>query len=506
MTDKVHAAASTTMTHDGNGKDLKVEQGDQGLENSQQPMMLIDPASLESGPTHSQEEPKMPGKTKAPTTASATPVAAAKKKPAVQANGAPAQSLKDETMPSSGNISQLDNDVDPGAGYLEKEAGMPVVHNASADEENELNDAPAPEAPGADEFEEDDESDPMAASTEFDDLPSLSADDLDDDEFEDVGFEAPAPEAPVEAYMGAGAPNEAPAMECADFEAEAPAAAEEQMPLVDVDNVEDVEGSDALAFASIGAAVHVIRSNRIIASMGPAAARKLNVTDVYQTPQYQDVVAHAVDTKGLRRGLVAQGFTLAKVALSASKATSRVVQAKVEAGMKSRVEAIAKQNAAMEQSLAIAAVGINKRYFKDAPNPLKAALLEQLKQAGVRGAQSLISAAFAEHGVEYAKSILTLAQRIAAMPEEVRDNHAEALDMTSDEDFVDDAGTEVDSEVDGDDTEDEFEDIGAPSSVTAALSSAGPRRLSQPGGKVTAGISDMASVNKLLFGNQSLVG
>jgi hypothetical protein len=497
MTKTVQAASTTTKTHDGNDLNLKVEQGDAGLENAQQPMMLIEPASLESGFTHSQNEPTMPGKTKAPK------VTAMKKKP-VKANGAPAQSLKDEQMQPGGKLAEIDNDVDPSAGYLDKEAGMPVINNASTDEETEIEDAEAPEGSGADEFMEDDEADPLAASTEFDDLPSLNASELDDDEFDEVGIDDPAPPAPdVEADM-AGEPNSAPTEECADFEAEVPT--DEQMPLVDVDDVDDKEGSDNIAFASIGAAVHVIRSNRIIASMGPASARKLNLSNVYLSEQYQDVVAHAIDTKGLRKGLVQQGFTLARVTLSASKATSRVVQAKVEAGMKAKHEAIAKQNSAMEQSLAIAAVGINKRYFKDAPNPLKASLIEELKRSGVRGAEKLIATAFADHGVEYAKSILTLAQRIAAMPEEVRDNHAEALDMTSDEDYVDEAPDEIDGEVDGDETADEFEDMGAPASVTAALESSAPRRMSQSGGRVYAGVQDVARVNSLLFGNQSLVG
>lgn len=494
MTDKVQAA-STTFTHDGNGTDLKVEQGDARLNNSQEAMMLIDPASLESGFTHSDTEPKMPGKTKAPTTASRKPVAITKK---LKANGALQQQLVDEELPAGGKIAELDNDVDPSAGYLNKEAGMPVINNASVD----------PEEDEDGEFMDDDEADPLAASTEFDDLPSLSAgDEVDDGEFEPVGMgtEAPVEEPEVEADM-TGEPNEAPVEEVADFEAKPES--DEQMPLVDCDDVDDKEGSEALAFASIGASVHVIRSNRIIASMGPAAARKLNISDVYLSTQYHDVTAHAVDTKGLRKGLVQQGFTLAKVTLSASKATSKVVKAKVEAGMKAKIEAIQKQNKAMEHSLMIAAVGINKKFFKNFDNPLKAALITELKQAGVRGATQLVSSVFAEQGVEYAKALLTLANRIAAMPEEVRDANAEALDMTSDGDFEEDDMSELHSEVEEPEEDEEFEEFGAPKSVTAALNF-GPRRVSASqtsGSKVIAGVSDVQRTNALLFGDLSLVG
>lgn len=497
MTKQLRAAASTTMTHDGNDLNLKVEQGDAGLDNSQEPMGLIDPASVESGFTHSDEKPTMPGmKTKASTTAGA--------KPKVEANGAPAQSLKDEELPQGGKIAEMDNSEDPAAGYLNKEAGMPVIDNTTVAGIDD--DAPAPGS------EVDDDAmpgDDLEATTddngagEFDDLPGIEAsdDDGDDDaEFEDLEPEAPMPEA-----SSAMEPSASPVEETAEFEAATPS--DEEQPLVDVDEVPDNEGSDELVFAAMGNAVHVIRSNRIIASMGPASARKLGIGDVFQSEQYQAVVANAINTKGLRKGLVQQGFVLAKVKMTASKATSKIVSAKVEAGMKAKTEAIAKQNKAMEQSLAIAAVGMNKHYWKDVPNVLKANMITELEQAGVRGAKRLVAAVFATHGVSYAKQILALAQRIAAMPEEVRDNHAESLDMTSDGDFDDDdmveSGAEcMDGEAPMTNEFEEFDEV--PASVTAALANPMHRRTSST--KMIAGVKDMQGVNSFLYGGRSLIG
>jgi hypothetical protein len=272
--------------------------------------------------------------------------------------------------------------------------------------------------------------------------------------------------------------------------------ADESVAIADADEISDQVDGDELQFATIANAVHVIRSNRIIASIGPVSAKKAGVADVYMTPQYQDVVAANIDAKGLRKGLVQSGFILAKVAIKASKHTAKAVQAKVEAAVSSKVEALHKQNKAMEQALAIAAVGINRRYFKDANNDLKTNLEAELVQAGLRGGQNIVRAMFAQHGVSYAKSILTLATKIAAMPEEMRNQYADALDMTEDEDFGGDMEAEADDEMM--DEEEDFDPI--PASVTAALQSPVRRNAVL----LTAGVRSPTAMS-ILTGSQSLV-
>lgn len=440
--------ADTTQLHDGNALDIKVEQQADSMDNAQQPMVLIEPGSDEGGNTHSQDTPVHPGASKAPkTTASAKP----QPKP-VKANGAQAEPLVDKELPTLTRTAEIPNEQDPSQGYLEKEGGMPVI-NSSADEE----------------FMDDDESEMGVddglgdeIGADFADLPSLGGE---DEEFEDLDIgEDPAPEVPVAAE--APAPVDMPA-----------APLEEEAPLVDVDGIPDTEDADNLSFASINATVHVIRANRIIASLSSTRANKLGIGDVYNTDQYFDVVAHEVGTKGLRAGLVKQGFVLAKVKLTANSASEKVIKAKVEAGLSHSKELLARQAEAMEQSLAIAAVGINKKYFKDVENTLKAALISELERAGVRGAKKIVSSCFSEHGVPYAKSLLTLANKIATMPAEVRNLHADSLDMTNDEDFVPDADEEGDVEAGLDCENDEMEEEGfMPASVSAALTNPNFRR------------------------------
>ena len=144
--------------------------------------------------------------------------------------------------------------------------------------------------------------------------------------------------------------------------------------------------------------------------------------------------------------------------------------------------------------MAIAAVGINRRFFKDATNELKAGLETEFTRAGVRGASNIIRAMFAQYGVSYARSILTLANKLSEMPEAVRNQYASALDLTNDEDFE----AEEPVEEEGEEGE-EFEPI--PASVTAALNFPARR---QVGALLKAGVKTTAAMS-ILSGDMSLV-
>jgi len=455
MTMKKRVVAGVRTHFDVQDK-VVVPDSEFGVENHQDEMdLLIDPQDGNVR-THSADDISFKGSKKAPTTAA----------------------LVDEQRTGPQDIHGIDPEVDPSAGYLEKEAGMPVVDVPVTAEDEDIADVEIE----ADEFSDDEfgDEDGLEAEEQFDDA---------DDEFESI--EAPeVAEADLEEDFGdlAEEPMEAEAEESFDMPAE------DSIAIADADEISDQTDPEELQFATIASAIHVIRANRIIASIGPAAANKAGVADVYLTPQYQDVVAANISRKGLRKGLVQSGFVLAKVAIKASKHTAKAVQAKVEAAVNSKVQALAQQNKAMEQSLAIAAVGINRRFFKDVNNELKANLEAELVQAGVRGGQNLVRAMFAKYGVSYAKSILTLATKIAAMPEEMRNQYADALDMTEDEDFGNDMEEEMEEEME----EDDFEPI--PASVTAALHS--PVR--RDAALLTAGVRSSTAMS-ILNGSQSLV-
>jgi len=180
----------------------------------------------------------------------------------------------------------------------------------------------------------------------------------------------------------------------------------------------------------VGANVHAIVSNRIVATLTKRSAAKIGVADLYNTPQYLEVVKSNVSTDGLRKGLVKSGFVLAKVSI-ADKAIKANVTKRVESSVQQYLKSNQRKDAALEQSLAIAAVGINKGVFKDVKNSLKDSLVAQLEAVGVKGAARLVANVFATEGITYTKALLEKAKVVASWNDQVRLGYVQAFDMTN---------------------------------------------------------------------------
>lgn len=375
-------------------------------------------------------------------------------------------------------------DVKPGATHSAK----PLKASTEVDEDLDVNSLdelmPADEEIESQLYEEDSddevelEAEEGVGETIFDDSNEELVEALDDED-EDVGEEEPLE--PVDAELEE-IPEEQDTAEIVEpVEAtdtvEEIFGSDEGLPLVDVDGVDDEVGdTETLQFASVGSTLHCMRANRIIASMTKTQAVKASKADLYDSDEFCDIVRHEVESKGLRAGLKSQGFRLATVDLKGQKAVTaavtRLVAAK-EVKLAKQKELVASR---LSQCMAIAAVGMNRNFFKGHPNKLRAALETELQAAGVRGASKLIAAMFAQHGVDYARSIIALAQDLSEQPDEVREKFVDALDMTEDSSIEaddDDDDEDDDDEDDFDPDEDESDDEAVPTSVTAALARPG---------------------------------
>jgi hypothetical protein len=460
---------SSTSTHFPNSEAVVVEKGEFGVKNAQGDMMLSypDEGSDTGGNTHTTGDITFEGPKKVKTIAKKTTAAA---KVVVKKRVVSQSMLRDQQKPTGGKIAEIPNDEDPAAGYLdEDDAGMPVIQNASADDEEFMEDMDGIEA-DVDEFgddvddviEEAPEAD-LEIESEFEDFDQDAEEMTAEAEFEDLADLEGVDDAPVVAE-DMEVTEEVSEDDPLPMDVDVPDT--EAVAVVDVDCMDDADTSD-VAFATFANVVHVVKGNRIIASMTPHAAKKAGMSDVYLGDQFQDVVAMTMDKRGLRAGLIKSGFALAKVKIASSKVQAKVISARVDTALKQKLESAARQDKAMDQALAIAAVGVNRRFFKDTPNDLKASLETELQRLGVRGGSNLVRACFAEHGVAYAQSIVALAKKLAAMPEEHRNQFADALDITEDSEYEDplEAGDEED--FDGVEIEDDMEPV--PASLTAAL-------------------------------------
>ena len=350
-------------------------------------------------------------------------------------------------------------------------------------------------------YEDGDEEGEFAADTSsiLDDAEDAAVDDVLEGDAE--GDDAPLvdeleDESDIDVDLGeddveVGADADDPSIEEEEFSAEG-------IPLVDADGVEDeIESADdELAVASIGAALHVIRSNRIIASMTKKQAMAAGKAEVYQEDAFPSVVCAEVQKMGLRKGLTSMGFALATVQVQGGKAVKAAIAKQVTAARIQASADVKAKHAAFAQALAIASVGINRKFFKDAPNDLKAGLETELRAMGVRGATKIVSAMFAQHGIAYASTLVNLATKISAMPEETRDQFAEALDLTDDD--LGDADEDT-AELESDFDPDAEEELEVPSTVSAAL--ARPLRSVETRASRTSG---SGSVQEVLSGTKPL--
>jgi len=362
-----------------------------------------------------------------------------------------------------------------------------------------------------DSLEDDEELDAASLHTpqdgeevENNDTPNILTADEDEDEDEDEDDEDPDWDAPVEDEEEEFEAEDEEAVEdvgdVEDVAEEDETVASDAMPIVDVDGTDDSD-VDNVVFASFGSRLMVIKGSRIIATMTKAAADAAKHADVYMSDQFQDVVASEMVKKGLRQGLTGMGFVMAKVDVTKQETVNARVERKVQAATAAVRKVSASKEAAFEQSLAIASVGIHRGFFKDQPNELKAALEKELQLAGLRGGAKLVERVFAAHGPSYAKAIVTLATKLSAMPQAVRDEFVAGLDMTSEDvDMVSDDELEEGVQIGADDDFNDDEFVDDVTTVTAALNKPGvPRQVVTA---KTAGYSVAAA--SILNGEKSL--
>src|SRR6185437_2870231 len=202
------------------------------------------------------------------------------------------------------------------------------------------------------EFEDEDDMEVDADSLEYGEAPQQSLMDETEDHELNAEFEEFEGEEHAE-----GEPEEVEEEALEDEEHEVGAA--DAMDLTDVDGMDD-EGDDTV-FASVGMKLHVIKGNRIIASMGKKTATKAGVQDVYLSEQFELATAAEMSKHGLRAGLKKQGFTMAKVNVARNEVLNKRVELKARQVTAAVRRAQSNSNEALGQCLAIAAVGINRQ-------------------------------------------------------------------------------------------------------------------------------------------------
>lgn len=314
------------------------------------------------------------------------------------------------------------------------------------------------------------------------------ADDAAADEDVDVEAEADLDKEAVEADAEEQLSDEEEKILLIDQGMPAAIAVDELTDVVDIEAMDDADVEDIEFVEMPDETVIALKANRVIATLTKRAAIRAKLESVYTQPQFEAAARLEMKKHGLRAGLKNAGFTLSSYKISAKKALNLKVQASVKKLAASANKFKKEQREAMVQATAIACMGLNRGAFKGYKNELRAELVKNLRQAGLVNAERVVSAAFASKGVDYLRTVLALATKVQAMPEEVRDGFVEQLDMT--EDQIEAAECEDCDQFGAPVTADEMEvEEQLPETVTAALA--------KPARKLTADAIDSDSTQFL---------
>jgi hypothetical protein len=206
----------------------------------------------------------------------------------------------------------------------------------------------------------------------------------------------------------------------------------------------DMDDSDvALSFVKAHGRLVAMKGPITVATLTKAAAG--TNAEVMFTDAMQKAVRMEAAKSGLRKALATYQFKPIRVK-AMTKATVVAEVKKVKASIQQDQESKQK---VFEESLAIASVGLSRNGWKNTPNTLMDAMVTELSSLGVPSAKRIVARMFAQHGVEYTKTLLEVASKVAAKSADSRRELAENFDMLNEE-IEEDETSEVDDLIEDD--------------------------------------------------------
>jgi hypothetical protein len=146
-----------------------------------------------------------------------------------------------------------------------------------------------------------------------------------------------------------------------------------------------------------------------------------------RTRGFHAALAAMAKNSGMRRTLAAANFKMIKVPVVTKATVDRRVREAVEASTAGK----ARELATMSESLAIAAAGLSRGQWRGKENPLLAAFVSELKTAGVRNPERVVSRVLAENVVPFTRTLVEIASDISKLSDRGRKETAALLEMTT---------------------------------------------------------------------------
>ena len=176
----------------------------------------------------------------------------------------------------------------------------------------------------------------------------------------------------------------------------------------------------------------------------------------FHSKSFTNGINHVVKTQGASKALASFNFELTKVKLPVPQIIESRVSKQVTASTQELSTKLKELSEDFQQCLSLAAVGLNKNYFKGKQNVLKASLIDNLKAAGLRNPEKLVASCFAQHSNSAHKTLLEIANSLMSKTVEARNELAEAFGEINEID-EDDSDTDYNSDTDSSSLESRLE-------------------------------------------------
>ena len=150
---------------------------------------------------------------------------------------------------------------------------------------------------------------------------------------------------------------------------------------------------------------------------------------VFASGHFQQLVLDAVASAGLVNGLRACGFAGVTVSVPVKQAINSAVAAAQATAEAEAAKARAEHAELFTQSVSMAAVALNKNFFSERRNPLRAAIIDSCVNSGMSlaAATGVADSAMAVAGTDYAGELLDLTEKFMEDPPEFRAAMAAAI-------------------------------------------------------------------------------
>lgn len=177
--------------------------------------------------------------------------------------------------------------------------------------------------------------------------------------------------------------------------------------------------------------------DRIYLMLGELTVASLSVDkageakSIFATPKMMTVLATHAKNGGLEQVLAAYDWEYAHVNFPFKATIQKQVQSEVASVQRNYSTRVAELEESFEQSLAIAAAGMTRSFFKGMSNPIRTGLIQELAAAGMHNPEALVDRVLASYSDSYHQELLAKAKELKDKPIELRNSLAEAISEVS---------------------------------------------------------------------------